>query len=272
MELTHSFTVPVGVDQAFEVLTDIERVAPCMPGASIESVEGDEFTGRVKVKVGPMQITYRGKAEYKELDREQHRAIIEARGQEMRGSGTANATVTASLLEKGDETEVTVVSALSITGRPAQFGRGVMNEVGAKLLGQFADCLSTRLAGDDQADADDATDVDDTTELPRPSASPGSNGSGGLTEPDITQVAGVATTQPASAPEPAAAAAPPAPDAVGASAQPAARQAPRETWSPSSSGESIDLFSVAGPSIVKRLAPLAALLVMLLLWRRRRSH
>ncbi|HSK90693.1 MAG TPA: SRPBCC family protein [Euzebyales bacterium] len=268
MELTHSFTVPVGVDQAFEVLTDVERIAPCMPGATIESVDGREFTGRVKVKVGPMQITYRGKARYEELDAEKHTAVIDARGQETRGSGTANATVTATLTEKGEETEVTVVSNLSVTGRPAQFGRGVMNEVGAKLLGQFADCLSQRLSGGDQDDEDD----EDTTELTAPASAAASNGSSAaVSERDMTQAAGAASPQPASGAEAAAAAAPPLSDAPSEARQPSAARAPRDTYAPPQD-DAIDLFDVAGPSIAKRVAPvLVALLVLLLIWRRRRS-
>jgi carbon monoxide dehydrogenase subunit G len=269
MELTHSFTIPIGVDQAFEVLSDVERIAPCMPGATIESVDGRDFTGRVKVKVGPMQITYRGKARYEELDADKHMAVIEARGQETRGSGTANATVTATLTEKGDETEVTVVSNLSVTGRPAQFGRGVMNEVGAKLLGQFADCLSERLSGGDDVDS---TDDDDTTELTVQAPAAASNGSGGVSEQEMTQAAGATPPQPAPVAEAAAAAAaPPLADAPREAPQPSAGRRPRETYTPPQDN-AIDLFEIAGPSIVKRLAPVAAvLLVILLIWRRRRS-
>lgn len=267
MELTHSFTIPIGVDQAFEVLSDVERIGPCMPGATIESVDGRNFTGRVKVKVGPMQITYRGKARYEELDADKHMAVIEARGQETRGSGTANATVTAALTEKGDETEVTVVSNLSVTGRPAQFGRGVMNEVGAKLLGQFADCLSERLSG-----GEDGTEDDDTTELAVQAPAAASNGSGGVSEQKMTQAAGAAPPQPAPVAEAAAAAAaPPLTDAPREATQPSAGRTPRETYTPPQDN-TIDLFEVAGPSILKRLAPVAAvLLVILLIWRRRRS-
>lgn len=266
MELTHSFTVPMGADEAFQVLTDIERVAPCMPGATIDSVDGETFTGRVKVKVGPMQITYRGKAQYKELDTEQHRAIIDARGQEMRGSGTANATVTASLTDKGDETEVTVVTNLSVTGRPAQFGRGVMNEVGAKLLGQFADCLSQQLSGT-QEDAE----VDETAELSPVTASPESNGSSGrVPEKEVTEAVGAAPPQPASGAEPAAAAPAPLADAPREATQPSAARG-RQVTSPAQD-DAIDLFDVAGPSIAKRVIPLAiVLLIVLLFWRRRRS-
>lgn len=152
MELTHEFEVPVAADRAYEVLTDIGRIAPCMPGATLDAVEGDEFTGSVKVKVGPVQLTYRGTARFAERDAEARTATIEARGQEARGSGTAQATIRATLTEKGpDLTAVTVHTDLAITGRPAQFGRGVMVDVGSKLLDQFAVCLADELAGREAA-------------------------------------------------------------------------------------------------------------------------
>jgi uncharacterized protein len=153
MELTHTFTVPRPAAETFAILRDIERIAPCMPGATIDSVEGEEFSGRVKVKVGPMQVTYTGTARFTEVDEENFRGVIEASGKEVRGSGTAKATFTATLTPKGEESEVRVVSDLAITGRPAQFGRGVMADVGEKLIGQFADCLASELGRDEEAPA-----------------------------------------------------------------------------------------------------------------------
>ena len=146
MELEHEFTVPVPVDRAWEVLLDVEKIAPCMPGAVIDSVDGDSFTGQVKVKVGPITVAYAGKASFLEKDATAHRAVVEAKGRETRGSGTAAATVTASMADEGGSTRVTVVTDLAITGRPAQFGRGVLNDVGNKLIGQFADCLASTIA------------------------------------------------------------------------------------------------------------------------------
>lgn len=145
MELEHQFTVPVPVDRAWEVLLDVEKIAPCMPGAVIDSVDGDSFTGQVKVKVGPITVAYSGKASFLEKDATAHRAVVEAKGRETRGSGTAAATVTASMADEGGSARVTVVTDLAITGRPAQFGRGVLNDVGNKLIGQFADCLATTI-------------------------------------------------------------------------------------------------------------------------------
>jgi uncharacterized protein len=145
VELEHQFTVPVPVDRAWEVLLDVEKIAPCMPGAVIDSVDGDSFTGQVKVKVGPITVAYSGKASFLEKDATAHRAVVEAKGRETRGSGTAAATVTASMADEGGSARVTVVTDLAITGRPAQFGRGVLNDVGNKLIGQFADCVATTI-------------------------------------------------------------------------------------------------------------------------------
>jgi carbon monoxide dehydrogenase subunit G len=157
VQLENSFTVPVPIDEAWRVLLDIERIAPCMPGAVLDSVTGDEFTGRVKVKLGPINLTYQGKASFVEKDAAAHQAVIDARGKDQRGNGTAAATITANLAPEGPVTRVHVLTDLNITGRPAQFGRGVMTDVGNKLLGQFADKLAAQLGqGDAQGSADRA--------------------------------------------------------------------------------------------------------------------
>src|SRR3954469_10264000 len=226
MKLEHEFTVPAPVDEAWKVLLDVERVAPCMPGATLLTVDGDAFTGTVKVKVGPIQVTYKGTAKFAERDETAHRAVIEASGKEARGSGTAAATVTAQLTASGDAaTKVAVETDLNVTGRPAQFGRGVMEEVAGKLIGQFANCLADEL-GTPSSAAPQAP-----TSAPKPTA-----------------------VEPA-APEPAA-------------------EAPRTVPPPVREAEPIDLFDVAGGSIVKRLAPVAAALAVLLLliWGRRRRQ
>jgi carbon monoxide dehydrogenase subunit G len=146
--------VPVPIDEAWRVLLDIERIAPCMPGAALDTVDGDDFTGRVKVKLGPINLTYQGKASFIEKDEAAHKAVIDARGKDQRGNGTAAAVVTAKLAAEGSITRVDVLTDLNITGRPAQFGRGVMTDVGNKLLGQFADKLAAQLGeGDAQGDA-----------------------------------------------------------------------------------------------------------------------
>ncbi|MGW3244471.1 SRPBCC family protein [Streptomyces sp. NPDC001070] len=146
MELHHEFGVPVPVEDAWRALLDIERVAPCMPGATVEEYDGETVTGAVKVKVGPVTVTYRGTAVFEERDGTAHRVVLAARGKEVRGQGTARATVTGTLSEKDGATVVSVTTDLAVTGRPAQFGRGVMGEVGDRIIGQFADCLAGRLA------------------------------------------------------------------------------------------------------------------------------
>jgi carbon monoxide dehydrogenase subunit G len=152
MELEHSFTVPVPEDRAWEVLMDVERVAPCMPGASLDSVDGDQIKGRIKVKVGPIAMTYAGTARFTERDPQAHVITLEASGKETRGAGTASATVRSTLQEQGAQTHVIVHTTLNVTGRPAQFGRGVMAEVGGKLIGIFASNLADMLRADQPAD------------------------------------------------------------------------------------------------------------------------
>ncbi|QOV40616.1 SRPBCC family protein [Streptomyces ferrugineus] len=146
MELHHEFTVPVPVDDAWRTLLDIERVAPCMPGASVEEYDGKTVNGAVKVKVGPVTVTYKGTAVFEEQDEAAHRMVLSASGREIHGQGTARATVTSTLSESDGATTVSVRTDLTVTGRPAQFGRGVLAEVGDRLVGQFARCLSERLA------------------------------------------------------------------------------------------------------------------------------
>ncbi len=146
MELKHSFTVPVSVDRAWDVLLDVERVAPCMPGATLDSVDGNDITGKIKVKVGPISMTYAGKASFTERNREAGLVVLEAAGKDTRGAGTASATVRSELTAAGDSTEVTVLTTLNVTGKPAQFGRGVLNEVGGKLIGIFASNLAEMIA------------------------------------------------------------------------------------------------------------------------------
>jgi len=226
VELQHSFSVPVDVDRAWAVLVDIEQVAPCMPGAALDTVDGDEFTGSVKVRLGPIGITYKGKARFVEKDEVAHRAVIDAQGKDARGNGTASATVTATLHPQDDGTRVEVNTDLAITGKPAQFGRGVMVDVGNKLIGQFADCLAGKLA----------------------------------------KPAGPAADGPAPA-APAAVSGPPL-----AASQPDTPQTSPEA--PAEEVAPIDLMASAGPAVLKRLAPVAlllAVLVLVIVLRRRRG-
>jgi len=145
MKLENRFHVPVPAAQAWAVLLDVERIAPCMPGATLTSRDGDEFTGTVKVKVGPINLTYGGKARFVSLDEDAKVAVIEGSGKETRGTGTAKATITCRLVDRGGSTDVEVDTDLAVTGKPAQFGRGVLADVSAKLVDQFAACLSEEI-------------------------------------------------------------------------------------------------------------------------------
>ena len=146
MELEHQFTVPASVEETWAAFNDPEMVVPCFPGATLISVEGDHFTGSAKIKLGPIALQYNGTGTYVERDEVAWRAVIEARGRDKRGNGTANATVTVQLRPDGDGTAVHVTTDLIVTGKPAQFGRGVMQDVSDRLLGQFVACLQANLA------------------------------------------------------------------------------------------------------------------------------
>jgi carbon monoxide dehydrogenase subunit G len=162
IELDHTFAVPVPPEQAWDILLDVARVAPCMPGATVDEVDGDVVTGKIKVKVGPIALTYSGKATFTDKDVAAHKLRMEAAGKETRGAGTASATVEASLEEEDGQTRVRMHTSLNVTGRPAQFGRGVMNEVGGKLIEKFSVNLAQQLgAGETAAPA--------SSEAPAPS-------------------------------------------------------------------------------------------------------
>jgi carbon monoxide dehydrogenase subunit G len=243
MQLDHTFTVPVGADEAFRILRDIERIGPCMPGATITSAEGEEFAGKVKVKVGPIQVTYQGTARFVSVDEAARTAVIEANGKEARGPGTARATITATCEERGDATEVRVQTDLAVTGRPAQFGRGVMSDVGDKLLGQFADCLAEELSPSHEPVLEDRA----------PDAQTAAEGAGGVRAPAQAEGPG----------QPAEDVATPA---VTREAAPSGAALQRRT------DDTIDLLDVAGASVAKRAAPVLALVVLALVvrWLRRR--
>jgi uncharacterized protein len=137
MELVHEFTVAVPVEQAWDVLTDVARIAPCMPGAELTEVDGGTYHGQVKIRVGPITAQYRGTASFAEKDEAARRVVLKASGRDTRGQGTASATVTAAMAEEAGSTTVSIVTDLSVSGRVAQFGRGVMADVSARLLDQF---------------------------------------------------------------------------------------------------------------------------------------
>jgi len=240
MQLEHQFRVPVPVAQAWDVLLDVERIAPCMPGATVESFDGETIVGRVKVKVGPIQVTYNGTARFTDKDEASRRAVIEASAKEARGSGTALATITTQLHDDGGSaTNVTVTTDLAITGKPAQFGRGVMEEVGNKLLGRFADCLADTLGSGEAADSSsEATATEPAAAAPAPAAAD--------TAPAAAVAAAtVGTPTPAARPSPA----------------PTPLRRPAEN-------EAIDLLDTAGLPVLKRAAPvIIGLVAFFLFWR-----
>ena len=292
MKLENSFTVPVPVEQAWQVLQDVERIAPCMPGATLDTVDGDAFTGRVKVKVGPIMLTYSGKATFADKDEAAHAMRIEASGKETRGSGTAKATVQASMQADGDSTKVLLVTDLAVTGKPAQFGRGVMADVSGKLIDQFAACLAEEVrsgsGGETPAPAETATSA---------SAPPAASEAPAVSSVGATPAAPAAPPlPPAGAPQQAA----PAPATpLPATGLAAAGLAGNTTSvngsvaSPSAGGtgsssagprpavakprpqqaEAIDLLGTAGMPVAKRLLPVvaavAAVIVLVRLLRRR---
>lgn len=156
MQLNHEFTVPAPIGEVWSALLDPERVAPCMPGATLSEVDGAKFTGSVKVKLGPVSLLYKGSGEFTETDESARKVVISASGKDSRGNGTASATVTVTLRESDGGTHGSVATELNITGKPAQFGRGMISDVGGKILHSFADCLAEKL-GDAK-----------TAETPRP--------------------------------------------------------------------------------------------------------
>ena len=167
MELTHSFTVPTSVDDAWALFMDLERVGGCFPGATVTEVTDDGFSGTVKVKVGPISLLSTGSGSFVAKDDEGHRAVIEAKGKDRRGNGTAGATVTIQLSPDGSGTRADVVTDLAVTGKPAQFGRGVMQDVSDKLLGQFIACIEQQLGGEPAAAPVPEATVQDAAEAAR---------------------------------------------------------------------------------------------------------
>ena len=159
MELNNDFEVAAHIDLVWAVLTDVERIAPCLPGAQLLEIEGDEFRGVVKIKVGPITAQYKGAASFLERDDVEHRAVLRAEGRDTRGAGNAAADITAELEATDVGTKVTVTTDLTVTGKVAQFGRGVMADVSKKLMGQFAENLSDLIAASgDETVVDAAAD------------------------------------------------------------------------------------------------------------------
>jgi carbon monoxide dehydrogenase subunit G len=146
MKITDEFTVSMPVERAWEVLTDLAGIAPCMPGAQLTGFDGETYNGKVRIKVGPVISEFAGTARFAEMDDVAHRAVIDARGKDSRGAGNASALITAGLRAEGDRTVVSVDTDLKITGKVAQFGSSMIQQVSEKLLGEFVDCLESKLA------------------------------------------------------------------------------------------------------------------------------
>jgi uncharacterized protein len=166
MDLNHSFSVNVPVDDAWRILTDVERIAPCLPGAKLEDINGDTYSGFVKVKVGPIQAQFKGQASFVERDDVTHKAVLKGEGRDTTGKGNASALITAQLTaESPTSTKVTVDTDLNITGKVAQFGRGAMADISNKLLDQFVENLNQLIA------ASNAPAGSEHTSSPAPSSS-----------------------------------------------------------------------------------------------------
>jgi carbon monoxide dehydrogenase subunit G len=247
MELKNDFRVSVPVSQAWDVLTDLERVAPCMPGAELQEIEGDEYRGVVKVKVGPITAQYKGSARLIERDDEAKRAVLRAEGRDTRGQGNASATIVATLTPDGDGTSVSIVTDLSITGKVAQFGRGVLADISTKLMGQFVDQLEADVLrpSNGKQDLDASAAVADASGVATVESTPAAADAetpGGTLQTDGGAGAGGASD--------------------GATVR----------VLPSRPAEPVDLLATAGRPMLRRLVPPlgVVMVVVLLVWRRRR--
>jgi carbon monoxide dehydrogenase subunit G len=218
MKLENEFTVPAPVEQAWAVLLDVQRAAACLPGAAIEGSEGDAHTGTMTIKIGPITARYQGTVKIEEADEAARRAVMRAQARDSRGQGTAAATITSTMEEVEGGTRVHVETDMRVTGPAAQFGRGVMQDVSAKLMGRFADCLAEAMAGDEAS-----------------GVAAGGEAEGERLEP------------------------PPGP--AGDSAEAAAQPRPPERRAP----EVLDLGEASRDAVLKRIAPAAAVLALLII-------
>ena len=166
MKINNEFTVSVPIQQAWDVMLDLQKIAPCLPGAAIKDEKGDgEYDGTMKVKIGPITANYKGTVKIEEADEENHRAVLQATGRDARGQGTASATIVSTLQEEGgDNTKVNVETDMKLTGRAAQFGRGIAQDVATKMLTQFAECLEREISGGGAAAGDGAAEDTAPTE------------------------------------------------------------------------------------------------------------
>jgi carbon monoxide dehydrogenase subunit G len=240
VELTHRFTVPATVEETWAAFNDIESVASCFPGAVVTSMEGDTFQGSCKVKLGPIALVYNGSGTFVEKDESAHRMKIEAKGKDKRGNGTAGANVSASMTANGDSTDVEVITDLAITGKPAQFGRGVMQDVSDKLLGQFVACLEKKVGAPAEEPPAPAAAGDHIPAAEQ--VAPAKPPLGGGSKPPL---GGGSRPSPSGSTEPTPRAVPGAGDQPPSWPRPAPRSAPGE------SGDALDLGATVLPVMLK---------------------
>lgn len=261
MQLDHTLSVPAPVDVVWTALLDPEKVAPCMPGATLTGVEGDTFTGTVKVKLGPVALTFKGTGRYAETDEKSHKAVIEANAKDTRGNGTVSATITIVLTGDGDRTDGTVKTDMTVTGKPAQFGRGMISDVGGKILEQFAACLSKKLGPEAEQPAATESAPSESVPSSTPEVAP--------TPPDTTPAgaafvaptAGDAAQSATPAPEATPDATAPAPPAA-ATSRPAGTAAASSNTQTQPEAEPLDLMEFARGSVIQRLVPIAVVAVV----------
>jgi carbon monoxide dehydrogenase subunit G len=244
MQLENDFTVPAPIDEAWAVLLDVERVAPCLPGATVEPGDDEgEYNGTMTVKIGPITARYKGTVKIQEADEAARRAVMRAQAKDARGQGTAAATITSTMEESAEGTKVKVVTDMRVTGPAAQFGRGVMQDVSAKMMRQFAECLASEMSGP----SDTWSSAGEEAAAPEPAQADGGRevgASAGTQEP--TGGAGVTSGS-------------------GSVGRPEATPPPLR---PRPTPEALDLADVSREAVLKRAAPaVGAMLVLFLLWR-----
>jgi carbon monoxide dehydrogenase subunit G len=253
MKLENEFTVPASIDQAWDVLLDVPRVAPCLPGATVEPDRGEEgeYKGQMKIKIGPITASYKGTVKIQEADQANHTVAMRAQAKDARGQGTAAATITSTMQEVSDGTKITVVTDMRVTGPAAQFGRGVMQDVSAKLMTRFADCLAEQMQA--------SPDVETTTEEPAPAeateaasetAAPTATSETGSTKVEDTGVPGASSGVSSAQAEP---------------KIPSASSGTSSATGARPTDDVLDLGEASRDAVLKRVAPIAAGLIALLI-------
>ncbi|TWH61290.1 SRPBCC family protein [Rhodococcus rhodochrous] len=268
MQLEHTLSVPAPVDEVWTALLNPEKVAPCMPGATLTGVDGDTFTGTVKVKLGPVALTFKGTGVYVEKDESARRAVIEANAKDTRGNGTVAATITVTLTGDGDRTDGVVNTDMKITGKPAQFGRGMISDVGGKILEQFADCLSKKLGPEAAAPAGTTTEAAESQPNESVPASPPLTGAGSGDEAPAGAFVGPgagdgdsAQARPNESVPPSPASASPAPAMTSTPPTPSATPSPSAP--PQPEAEPLDLMQYAKGSVATRIAPVGVIAILI---------